>query len=154
MTELKGIDGGHRFRRFLDGRGREIFRFGATGVAGFAVDAGLTAALMAAGLPTLLARAIAIVIAVATTFLIHRHWTFQGAQARGAFRQAGGHIAVQTFSLTLNYGVFALLLGWATVWRDNPVLAVAAGSAVGMFVSYALSAAFVFKARPTSQGDS
>ena len=121
-----------------------IKRFALVGGIGFTVDAGLTEALYAAGVGPLVARALAVVVAVATTFLLNRHLTFRStARGLAVAAEFGRYAATSSLSTAINYAIYAALM--TSLPGLRPVLAVAAGVAVGMVVNFLAYDRFVFR---------
>jgi putative flippase GtrA len=61
-------------------------RFNGVGVIGFAVQLGVLACLLRAGLPYLLATALAVEVSVLNNFVWHEHWTWRDRPASGRAR--------------------------------------------------------------------
>jgi putative flippase GtrA len=125
----------------------EFLRFTVAGTIGFAVDAGLLLALTSMfGWPPLLARLASFSVALATTWLINRAWTFKASpkSARGMGAEFAGYGAVQLTGGAANYGVYAIVVA---LTGDTPVqllAATAAGSIAGMGINYFGARRFVF----------
>lgn len=114
-----------------------LVRFGIVGSIGFAVDLGILAVLVhGAGWNPLMARLVAMGIAVTCTWLLHRNWTFSAGRLRSPLQQSLLYGMVQILSLSLNYAVFSVLLLSGDIWRSFPVLAAAAGSLCAMTITY------------------
>ncbi|MEJ1157237.1 GtrA family protein [Prosthecomicrobium sp. N25] len=126
---------------------RRLVAFGATGGAGFAIDAGLLWLLTArAGLDPFSARALSAPIAVAATWLLNRSLTFR-APSRGAAalaREGARYGIVAASGAGLNYLVYAAAL--LAVPGLAPVAALVAGSLAAMAFTYAGYARFAFRA--------
>lgn len=127
----------------------DFWRFAATGVAGFGVDAGILLALtQGAGLLPQVARLGSFAVAVLATWTIHRAWTFRAADgeaSRPAGRQLASYFGVQLAGAVLNYLIFTLLIGVLGDGPVNLVLSLACGSVGGLLLTYAGSRAFVFR---------
>lgn len=123
-----------------------LLRFAAVGLAGFAVDAGLTELAIAAGAGPFVARVGAIAAAIATTWWLNRRLTWR-SEARGlaAAGEGARYVAVALAGTAVNYGVYAVLLALLPDLR--PALAVAAGSAAAMVVTFLGYQTLVFVGR-------
>jgi putative flippase GtrA len=116
------------------------------GAAAFLVDAGSTQVLSALGLAPALARLIALPPAVATGFLLNRRLTFaDGDRERSGAAVFARYAATNAVALGVNYAVFlAVLAAWPGL---APAVAVAAGSAAALAVSYLGYDRLVFRPR-------
>ena len=125
--------------------GRDLVRFGIVGSLGFAIDLGILAALVhGAAWGPFAARAVAMAIAVLCTWLLHRYWTFAAGRTRSALPQSLLYGGVQLAGVSVNYGIFSVLVLMGGVWRSHPVLAAAVGSLSAMAISYVLSKKIAF----------
>ncbi|MGI9021344.1 MAG: GtrA family protein [Solirubrobacterales bacterium] len=88
----------------------ELFKFGAVGASGYAVNLAVFAALVEGLGAHHIAGAIgAFAVAVTNNFLWNRHWTFDAAGGR-AGEQAWRFFAVSVLGLGINLGVLYLLV--------------------------------------------
>ena len=129
---------------------KKLLAFGCVGAVGFAVDAGVLSILaQKLAVNVYLARIVSFLVAVFVTWLLNRTWVFKTAegQTRGKKREYFNYFAVQSFGALINLGVFATLIASNITLRANPVVALAAGSIVGMFFNYAGAQFWVFKRR-------
>ena len=122
---------------------RGIVPFAFVGAIGFAVDAVALVALMATGLPPLIARPPAFLVAVTVTFLLNRAFTFSDRRTGSVRTEAAGYVLVQVLGALVNYGVFAAALALVPVM--HPLLALAAGSVVGMAFNFGTLRLLVYK---------
>ncbi|WP_374621863.1 GtrA family protein [Devosia sp.] len=120
-----------------------IVPFAVVGAIGFGVDGLSLMLLMTIGLPPLIARPPAFLIAVTATFLLNRVFTFTERRAASARSEAAGYLAVQVLGALVNYGVFAAVLGM--IPTIHPLLALAAGSIVGMVFNFAVLRTLVYR---------
>lgn len=131
----------------------EAIRFLVVGSAGFIADAGVMWVLVQmTGISPLICRAVSFPMAFALTWVLNRKWTFTHGRARTVGRQFPLYLAVQLTGLAINYGLFAMLFMSGSFWRSYPVLALAAGSATALGVTFALSK-FVAFAEPRQRRD-
>jgi len=116
--------------------------FALAGFSGFLVDAGMTETLAAFGMSPYLGRVLAVAIAISVTYTINRNLTWR---ERRAFvpGQRTRYLAVSLISITANYLAFAAAL--AALPGLRPVIAVAAGTGIGMVMNYAGYSRFVFR---------
>ncbi len=121
---------------------RRFGGFAIAGVSGFVVDAGLTEALAELGISPYLGRILAVAVAITVTYAINRNFTWRERRAPVSGRRAR-YLAVSLASIGANYLVFAAVL--VLVPGLRPLLAVAAGTSVGMVVNFAGYSRFVFK---------
>lgn len=121
---------------------RRLGGFALAGFSGFAVDAGLTEALAGLGVSPYLGRVFAVAVAIAVTYAINRNLTWKERRAPVPGRRAR-YLAVSLVSIAANYLVFAATL--AILPGLRPVLAVAAGTGVGMVMNFVGYSRLVFK---------
>ena len=127
----------------------DFWRFAATGVAGFGVDACMLLALTeGAGLSPQVARLGSFAVAVLATWTIHRAWTFRAAEGQApkkASLQLASYFGVQLAGAALNYIVFTALVGFLGGGPIYLLASLAGGSLCGLLLTYAGSRAFVFR---------
>lgn len=123
---------------------RQFFSFGAVGVAGYVVD---TATLMAVTsfVGPYFGRLISFVVAVTTTWLLNRSFTFrQHPSGRRSHHEFAIYLVSMLGGGVTNLTVYAVLV----VWLDPSVmflpLFVACGSLAGMLVNFTLARRVVF----------
>jgi len=130
----------------------EITRFGISGVAGFAVDAGLVALLTGAlGLGPIIAQAIAFAAAVTVTWLINRHWTFAAHASDRWLHEWTRYVAANSIGAIVNNGVYVALVLTETMFSKEPILAIVAGSIAGMGFNFASAKMVVYKKKTTKK---
>jgi len=123
----------------------EITRFGISGVAGFAVDAGLVALLTGAlGLGPIIAQVIAFAAAVTVTWLINRHWTFAAHASDRWLHEWTRYVAANSIGAIVNNGVYVALVLTETMFSKEPILAIVAGSIAGMGFNFASAKMVVY----------
>ncbi len=123
----------------------QFLKFGVAGVVGFVFDTATVYALRGtigiygAGLAAYL-------VAATVTWAINRAWAFRGSSSDGQVgRQWVRFLIANLVGFALNRGTFAILVTFVPLCADQPILAVAAGALVGMFVNFILSRLFVFR---------
>lgn len=120
-------------------------RFGLVGAVGFAVDAGLLQLLCMMGWDPIVARCVALPLAVLSTWLLNRSFTFPEAQEGPWWPSLVRYVGVSALGASVNFVVYsALVFGFAAMAR-HPAAAVAVGSAVALFVNYLGSKHFAFR---------
>ena len=122
----------------------QFLRFGTVGAAGFVLD---TATVYAARgtLGLYGAGALAYLVAASSNWLLNRLWTFRGHGSGPAHRQWALFLAANLVGFALNRGTFAVVVTLSALAARQPVIAVAAGTAVGMMVNFWLSRRVVFR---------
>lgn len=122
---------------------KKLLRFGIAGALGFLVDAGMLAALLAwtpAG--PFLARAIAIAVALVSTWLMNRSFTF-GASRHSLAVEGFRYGSVGLTSAVVNYLIYAGLL--ISVPILQPLAALVIASIAAMAFSFFGYSRFVFR---------
>jgi putative flippase GtrA len=122
----------------------QFLRFGTVGVGGFVVDtATVYAAKGALGLYG--AGTVAYLTAASANWLFNRLWTFRGQGSGPAHRQWLAFLATNLLGFALNRGTYFILVTVSATCIRQPVLAVAAGALMGMFLNFHLSRSVVFR---------
>lgn len=125
----------------------EFVFFSLSGVAGFIVNAGIVFSLTKAGFDPFSSQAIAFSIAVTTTWLINRRFTFAHYANQNWIREWMHYVVANSIGAVVNNATYvALVLSMAQFSRE-PVLAVAAGSIAGLFFNFIASRTLVFRVR-------
>jgi putative flippase GtrA len=123
---------------------REFLRFGTVGTAGFVADTTVVYSLRAsAGL--YVAGAVAYLVAVTVTWALNRIWTFRGRGSGSMHRQWMLFMSANALGFVLNRGTYFILVTVSPLCVQYPVLAIAAGVAMGMFLNFHLSRTIVFR---------
>lgn len=122
----------------------QFVMFGLVGAVGFLFD---TATVYALRHPLGLygAGAVAYVVAASVNWLLNRLWTFRGLSSGRVYQQWARFLAANLGGFTLNRGTYAALVTFVPICIAQPVLALAAGTLVGMFLNFGLSRAIVFR---------
>ena len=124
----------------------QFLRFGMVGTVGFLVDTAVLYGMLALGLGPYGGRVISYLAAATATFALNRAWTFRSAARAPIARQWGAFVLLNLLGFAANYGTYAALLAGSATVAAHPVLGVAAGSIAGMFINFAVSRRFVFRA--------
>ena len=122
----------------------EFARFGTVGGIGFVVDNATVYGLRTA-VGLYWAGALAYLTAATTTWLLNRLWTYRGRGTGAAHRQWALFLLTQLAGFVLNRGAYALLITFVPLTVVYPVLAIACGTAAGMFVNFHFARNVVFK---------
>ncbi len=134
----------------------EFVRFAITGSIGFCVDLVVLLFLVDVfGVAPLLAKAASFAVALPTTWLINRAWTFKhrlGVPAKLSLKEFGAYLGIQLTGASVNYATFAVVLLTSPLTGDVAlVVATAAGVLAGMSINYAGNKWVVFRRRPGSR---
>lgn len=130
-----------------------FLRFATVGALGFCIDAVVLLAARCGGLDLYSGRLVSYLVAATFTWYANRLFTFRSNDPRWAaewWRFLGAN-AIGGF---LNYGTYALLVSVSTAFRRYPVLAIGAGSLVGLLCNFFLSRRVVFVSRVPSADQS
>lgn len=112
---------------------RRLSGFALAGLSGFFVDASLTELLASFGVSPYLGRVFAVAVAIGVTYAINRNLTWKDRRAPVPGRRAR-YLAVSLTSIAVNYLTFAAAMSLLPNLR--PVIAVAAGTGIGMVMNY------------------
>lgn len=126
-----------------------FLRFGLVGTAGFFVDAGVLAfGLHLLGLDPYSARVISFLCAATFTWWGNRTLTFADRAAqgsRGLAAEWAKFVSANALGGVANYGTYAALITFAPAPLNNPYVALAFGSGVGLVFNFAMSKWLVFR---------
>ena len=122
----------------------QFLRFGIVGAIGFAVDTATVYGLRGA-LGLYAAGAVAYLTAATSNWILNRIWTFRGQGSGPAHRQWARFLLANLVGFVLNRGTYAVLVTVLPLAAAQPVIAIAAGTAAGMFVNFSLSRRLVFR---------
>lgn len=96
------------------------------------------------GMHAILAQLCAFSIAVTTSWLINRNWTFAGRAGERCVYEWVRYVAANSPGAAVNNSVYAMLMLTTSVFSNWPQLAVSAGSVAGMWVNFVTSRPLVF----------
>ncbi|PIJ50898.1 polysaccharide synthesis protein GtrA [Erwinia sp. OLTSP20] len=130
----------------------ETFKFAITGVIGFMVDTLVLYLLK--GLTGLYgARLISFSCAVITTWLINRSLTFAATPSQhGKHKEFATYFLIMCVGGAVNLACYSGLIAVSPLTRHYPVLAIAAGSLIGMFFNFSLSKALLYHGKAGKSG--
>lgn len=128
----------------------DFLRFVVAGAVGFVVDSlTLLALVQGAGWAPLPARAVSIAVAVVSTWVINRQWTFRDASAGKDMRGVGAeflsYCGVQLLGAATSFVVYSAIVALGAKGPLALTGAVAAGSACALLVNYFGARLFVFR---------
>lgn len=123
----------------------QFLRFCIIGAAGFLADSGVLYLLnRGAGLDLYGARLISFLAAATLTWIGNRSFTFK-IDRPPSRREWGEYLVVNAVGAAVNYGTYAACIALFTVARDQPILAIAAGSALALIVNFLANKRVVFR---------
>ena len=132
---------------------RQLLRFATVGCIGFAVDVAVLYLLRAAGAELIAGRIGSFLAAATATWALNRRYTFRDRAATAGLAATGRQwlrfLAANGVGGGINFGVYAALVLGSRLCRDQPALAVAAGSFAGLACNFAASRHWVFRSPPT-----
>lgn len=140
LTHLK------RLYEFRLGRLARPFQFALVGATGMAVDLSIFSLLLLI-LPSHLARAMAIVVAMSWNFFLNRRLTFSYARHQSAVRQYVLFCAACSVGAVVNWAVSFILWSNIEVFSEHKLAAAICGIVAGTVFNYALSSIVVFARR-------
>ncbi len=127
----------------------QLFRFAAAGVIGFVIDVAVLYLLVTMGIGLLQGRIGSFLAAATTTWMVNRHYTFGDCPPPPGLAATGHQwlrfVAANALGGTVNLLIYGLLVMNLPMFREFPVLAVAAGALGGLAVNYNASRYWVFR---------
>lgn len=124
----------------------EFLVFAAVGVVGFFADsAALLYATRLLGLDLYSGRAFSFLVAATTTWALNRRFTFTGGAHEPPARQWLKFLGANALGGLANYGVYAALITFSSMFAARPVLAVAMGSIAGLAFNFTVNKLWVFR---------
>lgn len=132
----------------------QVLRYLAVGGVGFIVDAAGMEAFVHLDVEVHLARVMSMLLAIASTYLLHRYFTFKGAEApKSAGSQFTAFGAIQIAAAILNYAIFSRVLYALPepVGMIGRLFALSLGVAAGLCFNYLLLQKVVFRTKAQVQ---
>jgi putative flippase GtrA len=123
---------------------RQFIRFGIIGTAGLVPDT-ITVYATRGWLGLYGAGVVAYFVAATFTWSLNRAWTFRGQGSGKAHHQWLRFLAANGVGFVFNRGTYAILVTVSPLCHDHPVIAIAAGALVSMFLNFGLSRRLVFR---------
>ncbi len=121
-----------------------FLRFALVGATGFGVDRLVLGADMAMGLNYFVGRLVSFSVALATTWLLNRSFTFRHPHAHTPLRQAAIYASVQVAGGALNVGAYTAAIWFMPALKAHLLIPLAIGSALGLCVTFAGSKRLAF----------
>jgi len=125
----------------------EAWRFGAIGIVGFLIDAGVLTWLVRGhhwGLYE--ARALSFGLAVSATWYLNRRFTFANRAGADRSREYARYFATQSVGALINLGTYIAIVAALPGVADWPVIPLAVGSGVAMLFNFLAARHFAFAA--------
>ncbi len=117
------------------------------GTAGFIVDAGVLMMLNPV-LGPYLGRLISFSLAVITTWLLNRIFTFITVEkSKPLHKEFSQYFMAMIVGGSVNYGIYAALVYFVDLVAQWPIIGVGVGSIVGLAINYSLAKNWIFKPR-------
>ena len=124
---------------------RQFMQFGTVGAVGFVADTATVYGLRGS-VGLYVAGAVAYLVAASVTWALNRIWTFRGRGGDGPMhRQWALFLGANALGFVLNRGTYFILVTVSPLCVQYPVLAIAAGMVMGMFLNFHLSRKIVFR---------
>lgn len=122
-------------------------RFSLVGIGGFIVDAGVLL-LLNTIVGLYWGRLISFALAVITTWLLNRSFTFDASNTHKSMRKEfGQYFMAMIVGGSANYGVYAGLVYYIDLLKQWPIIGVAIGSIVGLLINFSLAKNWIFSSR-------
>lgn len=124
---------------------KQLFKFGAFAIVGFAIEASVLALLThGAGMNPYLARFPAWFTKILVTWPLNRKWTFRGERSAHLGREFAKYAGSQATGASSNFAVYMAVLA---LWKNipTPVLALFIGALLGFAINFTLSKVWVFR---------
>lgn len=125
------------------GLSRDFIRFGIVGSMGFCWDTGTVYTLK--GIVGIYAAGTCgFLVAGTANWAVNRIWTFRHLDHMAAHHQLMRFLLANSVGFVFNRGTFFTLVSVSPLCRAQPILAIMAGTAVGLCFNYILSRRYVF----------
>lgn len=121
-----------------------FLRFGAVGTVGFVTNVAAVYAVRAA-LGLYAAGLVGYCLAATVTWLLNRVWTFRDGGRKPALQQWTLYLAANAVGFAVYYATYALAISYLAACARWPVLAVALGAGLSLFVNFSISYRVVFR---------
>lgn len=116
--------------------GTQFRRFVSVGGLGFLLDLGVFQGLVWLGLEPIPARLVSASMAITLTWILNRHLVFYTSSQIGRGAEYVRYVVVQGVGLSINLGVFLLLISSSELAGRVPVLALIGGAAAAIVFNY------------------
>lgn len=128
---------------------RQVIHFCLVGGCGFAIEAIVLQAMLAAGYGPLVARFVGFPLAVSVTWLLHRRFTFAARRSKQRGRELGRYFAAQIASVVLGLAIYTALILFSEWFHNWPLAALVVSAAVSTVSNFLLSRFVVFNNDPS-----
>ena len=123
-----------------------FLKFSGIGIVAFSIDVlAFQAALSLAGLSPYTARVVSFVVATSAAWWLNRTFTFHDADIGRPDLQWARFFAANLVGGAVNYAVFVVTIAVFPIAQAHPGLALAAGSASGVFFNFTAYRRYVFR---------
>lgn len=127
---------------------RVLALFAVGGVIGFVIDAAIVQVLVKwSGWNPYATRLLSFLVAATGTWLFNRTYTFSADRRYGLLGEWARYLLAMSGGFAVNYGTYSFLVFHHPAIREQPVIAVAAGSLAGMVVNFVSSRFWIFRKR-------
>lgn len=127
---------------------KEIISFAAVGTVGFVLDAAIIWALINyAAIPPIPAKLMAFPFAVTVTWFLNRNNTFKDRKQSNYLKEWIKYIQINSVGAITNNVSFIIIVAKIDYFYQQPIIAVALGSIIGMIFNYLGSKFLVFNER-------
>jgi len=127
----------------LTGLPRSFIQFGMVGAFGFCWDT-TTVYTLKSFTGLYIAGTCGFLVAGTANWAINRIWTFRHLDHIAAHHQLVRFLMANAIGFIFNRGTFFILISLSVLCRNQPILAILAGTAAGLCFNYVLSKKFVF----------
>ena len=122
-----------------------FLKFSVIGVVSFLIDALAFKATLSIGVSPYGARVVSFLVATTAAWWLNRTFTFHDAGCERWERQWARFMAANLVGGAVNYAVFAVMIATWPLAQAYPLLALAAGSASGVFFNFTAYRRYVFR---------
>ena len=131
---------------------RQFSRFLAIGSLGFIIDAATFQILWQLGASIVVARLIAFIAALISTFLLNRSYTFEQGDLPIATQFIKYFLASSTGG-AINLTTFFIIYYWLPIAVSIPLIALVSASIAGLVANFTLYSIYVFRPRASNSFD-
>ncbi|MGN6481769.1 GtrA family protein [Luteibacter sp.] len=124
---------------------RQFLQFAAAGVLGFVVDASVLYLTLWVGIGYFAGRLVSFLTAVFATWQVNRRFAFAHGRRSSTWAEWWQYLAAMTLGGVINYAAYSAVIMTSPHGKLTPLVAVAAGSGVGMLVNFLSARFWVFR---------
>ncbi len=129
---------------------QKFFKFLVIGGLGFVVDAVAFQVHCKLDLSIAISRLVAFSVALISTFLLNRIYTYKQTNLP-ILRQFAKYVLASSTGGAINLATFFIMLHWLPIARSLPLLALLLASITGLVANFSLYTIYVFSPRATKQ---